>query len=262
MKRLTIVFMLISIMMMVCACTKGTVDEKYDDLPDVDYTISKINGIDYLIFAQAPKKLDDAVNVDISFAILNDMKNALINKEISALQKSYIYTAFLKDENGIPICDLDKLFFPVLPEGLEISKVKFLGKNYSFELISDDSVKGDLMLTDENGLNDAISNDTFYFENISVTKMDFLEDRKATVFYYTDNNSEWKRIEYVLENDRTKLIVKEDYACNDNNESNGIPVRIYIYGGVDDIYFTIELYDLRSRPDVEWLDDFSMMPYK
>ncbi len=251
--------LLIIFILLFCGC-KG--EKTSDDaLSDITYTLKQINGTDYMVFNRKPDEVKGDSKVDISFRSLDEMKNAIINDTLTILQKSYIYSNFSKDQHGVYICDLDVLFSPGLPKDMRVEGVDFLGLTYSFKIVSDGEVYGCISLTDEAGLNSALSSDPLYSDGVYMEELEHIDERDATVFIYNANGVRYKRIEYTLENDTGKLIVKEDHTYNSNGEQNNAPDVVYIYGNSNDVFYVAELKGFIKRPDTEWLKNFSMVPH-
>lgn len=259
-----------------CANSSPVADES---TPDSDtgytlptYTISAVDGIFYMNFSDGNVwdtniQLSGQVNGSVSFKSLSEMKNKIENNDFSAYDIYLIKNEFEKDENGIVICDTNNLYEPVMPNGLTYTDVYWYGATYAFSVESDTLLTGSYFYFTKEKYDEYFAceyEDFFNNPNISIenTEHEKIGDTDATIYRYSTDISQFKKIRYTVEAEDKLLYVEEEYRLSvsaDGIEISGnVPYRAKIYGCDNDIYFAVTVFNFSEPISAEWLLSFGV----
>lgn len=205
----------------------------------------------------------------LEFPSLTDLRNTLKSGKFTDSQIYIMQETFEKDENGIKICDPDRLYKPVLPKDLFWrATVTWGGDIYSFSLGSDTgNTFGRIVILTEEAFRLHFEYDYVQFftrpqiKNV-VQKEVLVENIPATQHTYSTDVIDGKSIRYEIAANGKTLHVKEEYILASTNEgaiiSETVPDSIRIYGEQNDVYFYVSLYRFASQPTVAWLSSFAL----
>ncbi len=227
-----------------------------------DYSLIERDGIHYLVFDDRSIYSNSTSQVaGIYFASMAEFKDLVTNGKLSRSQKCVIAGAFYgqgHDENGIVICDFDRLYAPILPEGTYVHHVTWGGNrggdSYYVEFENDSDYGYVCFYYSQE---DYLQEFNFRYTNMgrsfttTIERTEQLEDRNATAIYY---DGVQKRIRYTLDNDGQEMIVDEYYYGTNFK-------RITVYCPNAEIPYFIHIDTPSSRPSVEWLLEFGVEPY-
>lgn len=207
-------------------------------------------------------------SLTIKFASLSELREKVATNSLSDSQKAHIRRVFPRDDTGaIKICNLGKLYSPILPERFEITGVYWYGEIYTFDFENEQEFGYVTYCTEETYLQEYEYEyeDFFNRDNISLSRRKQIEDRNAEEFYYETLAGSFKQVRYTLTTENKTLIIDETYRLftihSDLSTSDTVPSRIGIYGIDNGVYFIVSLNDLIERPSVEWLLSIGMELY-
>ena len=235
-----------------------------------NYTLCNIGDENYLIFKDINNTIFgiDSMYGNLRFDSLKDMKNAILNNGLTKEEMAIIYNSFPKNENGIRILDVRKLYAPVTPDGFKTMQVTLSGQTYAFIMQNENAVASFSYLT-----KDIYTTKYGEFKNfadnslITIQTTEKILERNATVEWYTTSVAKLKRIYYEINVGETKLTVEEEYVIEHQESfvktSETVPSTVTIYGEneSDGTYFQVYLSYLSERPSVEWLSFFALEEY-
>ena len=197
------------------------------DLRNLDYAITYVDGICYLVLddvsSYAPTYDYEQEDLAFYFDSVQEFYNAITCGLLSRYQKEILVAFRLKEGVGIPICDVNRLYMPLVPEDVQISSLKWMGESYTV------NVKN-------------------------------LEKLKGTVFVLTEEEfllqcPEESKISYVLQDGNKTVRVCETV------DADGIPTQIELYCSEGDLFYRASLSGLPATCTEEWLLSFGLAPY-
>lgn len=215
----------------------------------------------------------------LRFDSLADMRDTFVNQTLTAQQIKRLKLYFPKDENGILICNVNKLHQPVLPSNMSTYyDIELIGQTYTFT-IGDSSVDpsteealgtttGSFLCTNQETYEMHYAEEfAGQFENL--TSQTVVADRNATVYEYATKRGEFRVIQYDIIDGAKTLHVSEHYSLSYTDDSNRgnlpisdtVPNRINIFGCQDGEYFEVSLTFFDERPPTEWLSSFGLVEY-
>ena len=273
--RFSITAMCITVLLWSMAGCGKTAQEKKPDTHHTNAkaacTVTNIDGQYYLRIDGEAAGADQwgDLAAALEFPSLTDLKDTLKSGKFTDSQIYIMQETFEKDENGIKICDPDRLYKPVLPKDLFWrATVTWGGDIYSFSLGSDTgNTFGRIVILTEEAFRLHFEYDYVQFftrpqiKNV-VQKEVLVENIPATMYTYSNDIIEGKRLRYRIINSRSTLYIDEHYILASKNEqltvSETVPNRITIYGEQNDVYFYVSLYRFASQPTVAWLSSFAL----
>lgn len=205
----------------------------------------------------------------ITFKSLADMKRTIKNNLFTKSQAATIKTCFKKDENGIKICNPDKLYQPTLPTGLHASSVCLNGEFYSVSVTATDLplyVQTHFWSKEDFESRWNRRKDYTYYSDTGVEKAETVEGIPAKAYYCSTNVCDIKLLVYYMEVNGKKLRIIEDYilradAGSDLIASTTVPDIVRIFGEERGQYYEYYLSGFTARPTTEWLSQFGVEEY-
>lgn len=206
----------------------------------------------------------------ITFESLADMKRTIKNNSFTRSQAAIIKSSFPKDENGIKICDPDKLYQPTMPIDLHTSSVYLSGEFYSVSVATTNlSLYGQAHFWSKEDFESRWNRrkDYTYYSDTGVEKDETVEGIPAKAYYCSTNVCDIKLLVYSMELNGKKLRIIEDYilradADSDLIASATIPDIVRIFGEEQGQYYEYYLSGFSTKPTVEWLSQFGVEEYK
>lgn len=196
---------------------------------------------------------------DITFPSVSSMKKAILNADFSTDALDAIIRKARADDGDVVICNLNKLYDAVLPEGEKLARVRWFIDSYSFSM---HTLSGSLSLATESDVKDFA--DLYGFDpnnpNVTIESKSTEEARNATVYEYKLNNynEEWKCVIYTQSTKDKTITVVEQYNYG---TSKTVPETICFWGNCGDAFFTGKLTGFTERPSYEWVTSFGLKPY-
>lgn len=238
------------------------------------YYITKNNGKFYLEFKEPSDK--EYMNTcgyiyHINFASLQELYDDFTTGNFTETELDHMRAMEAEREHmraqhpeiderlGVP--NLNRLCEPVLPEDISWDgRVTWYGSHkylFSISQKSQFSINFYAITKEDFEQQIALYTDieiTSYIKNVSVEQ---IEDRNATVYtierYSGVNESYWI---YDLSSGDKEMIVKESFPRTDYYTSH----RLIVLINEDDCYGFIEIVCNDTRPSVEWLSSFGLVP--
>lgn len=238
------------------------------------YELKKIEGASYLLIPDKTKETIES-NIDIGmiqeaeiqFDSIEEFVNNVKNGKLNDRQLAIANKTFSKDSNGIKVCNFSDIQIPVNPIEFECKKVFWSGELYSYSLESKSNTIAYYHLLNKDSYDYQYDNNYLrFFDNESVSVTKTIDYENNAEYYYSTSKGNMKKVRYTLVNGQTTLVVDETYRLSMEDKtiptSNEVPYRVTIYGIKSDQYFCIDIFDVVSKPTVEWLTDFSVEAYK
>lgn len=264
MKKVKIICCLFLVIISLSGCGGKTINKK-----DLRYELIKFGNQSYLVINENINIVNEDImhSAEIKFDSIESFVDTVTSGSLDDHQLYIANKAFVKDSIGIRVCDFSNIQVPVHPKEFKCKTVFWSGELYSFYLESTDNAFGYYHLLNqeqyENQYNYKYLN---YFDRDNVTTSKVVNNSDNTEYYYSTPAGDLKKIRYSITNGQTLLIVDETYRLNMNDESlrvsSDIPYRVAIYGNNGDQYFSIEIFEIDSRPTMEWIKDFNIKRYK
>lgn len=237
-----------------------------------NYEISKVNDKYYITFdlEEDSKNTDENVSSMMTFAdypdflTVSEMRAGIASGEIPRDELVAI-RAMAREQGGtLEICDIDNLYDVVLPEGVQVTKVSWEGKSYSFYLKTDSIKNCYLSCYDRYSYEYNFDRMFQDFPNPeTITDLKQISDRNATeILYQTSDSEKFKLLRYSKEVNGYMLHIQECYILSCDLEftpdSEDAPYYIDIFAENNNSCFYVGLTDLDVRPTLEWLTSFSL----
>ena len=248
-----------------------------------DYEVKVVDGKCYLNFTdgnEAETNSDSSnggnmsmINVNfIRFDSLAEMKQKLVNNDLTDEQKNIVKSKFTLSENGFEICNVQELIQPAVPAGISMSSVFLYGDNYTFDFIENvaNPKLSALMTFGNTGKWERNLNQ--WMEIIEKNQLDSHEtdtvDGIITETYvYTTSSAQLKRVFLTIPGEdgqaATHIMIKYILQADSNllTVSDTVPAEIFVFGEKNGIPFDYLIHGLTEAPTVEWLSSFSIAPY-
>lgn len=275
------VLMIFTLLMSGCATTQTPPAEEPSPTPAITpppeateaFVMHKVGDTVYINFENGNTyEPPEFVQVTgITFESLADMKRTIKNNSFTRSQAAIIKTSFKKDENGIKICDPDKLYQPMNVNGLNYTGVCLGGEIYAFFIHFAGDLHGMFIYHSKEDFDKHFKYAyTDYFEHGNVTITSVVDGHYGNVptkeYYYTTVSGVLKEVRYTLNVNGKTLIVNESYCLQMDDGivpvSETVPYTVNIYGTDNGVNFSMFLCDFTSRPTVEWLSQFGVEEYK
>lgn len=261
MRKLLCLFAVFAMLCSLAACAGENV------IADNAYYRIKVDGENYcLSFKQDNNEADTSgacmKQPSVSFTSITEMKNDILNGNFTDEEKRELQR-FPKDEAGtVTICNLQKLYQPVLPADWKLEEIIWVGRYYYFCIgpINDIELTYNTvgMTTQEHFSELLAEYNTMESENI--VQLEQVEDRNAIVYSYVGGmGTNIKKIKYTITvSDNKTVYVDEVYYVD---ESESVPKCINILVDHAGKYLDIYIDELEARPTVEWLSQFGIREY-
>ena len=163
----------------------------------------------------------------IIFDSWNSFKNCLTNDVLTPYDRDEMKQGWERSENGIEIIDLNNLYYPTLPNDIELdSAIRWQQYNYTVEFVGDESFGFVIVATTEESYMDlyqkytALHNDEDLVETYTLEN----EDKHISVMrqYQSFSNTSYYQYELWMETEtryayiqlRVKELVPDDYILS------------------------------------------------
>ena len=226
------------------------------------YTIEKIDG-EYFMVGKQPwvysKDFGSHYWPTYHFDSPAEMKRKLLECDFTEQELEGLYHVLRIEPGRLELLDLDHLSQPVLPDHITWDGTVSWSTHsfgYTFELTG--TAYPNISFSTVSKTNYETRKQRFENESVDtwkdLIKIEHVEDRNATVFYYRHNysNTESMEIRYVLQSGGREYLVEETYYEKYQYTS------IYLREG--DCYGQISVRF--ARPSVEWITSFGLTPVK
>ena len=251
-------------------------NEKKNFITDTNagYKIEELDGKFYLVItddAYKSKANASQVEPSLMFASVAEMKDKVMNGKLTKDEIKTMSTFFKKTDEKFEVLDFKNVYEPVFPSEVTWDGgVKWYGKYYRPSSVESDKflnmtfavLTSDIYQHSLQRSKDLIHNNDL----VTITKSVQVEERNATVYYYTTSSGEFKSIEYVIETENGKMFVMEDYRLATKNKelptSDSVPSSIDLYGECKEGFFDCWISGLVERPSVEWISSFGLAEVK
>ncbi len=193
----------------------------------------------------------------LEFSSVSEMKASILEGKFTEEDVQGILQFDKSAKGDIYLFDLDKMYEPVLPEGMTYD-VRWNGNAYAFANLS--GLDGWNVIA-PNTKEEYDQNVEALYDFLEINdgiKQSALEDREGTVYEYTSKFGKHVRVVvYTLTSGNKTMLVRETYSGDSSASSfSGID-----FCGVDNgIYFEGSLNE-RASTSEEWLLSFGIQPY-
>ncbi len=242
--------------------------EHPDPADELDYTLLETDGTYYLIFDDITVYNSGGKSEvsTLSFATIKELKDAIKTGDLKEWQKEVIATSFNRDDVGVKVLNLEKLYSPKIPMDGTVDSVIWSGENYSFSMTLDENIFGMLhVYTDVRYTNVFESDYKNYFEKdtISVSNLETLGDGK-TVTYYCTSAAQLMQVRYVLTDGNRTFTVDRTYRYGEaeaNDEGGYDLTNITMYCEDGGKKYVVDLFGFVDDSDDNWLLSFGLSEY-
>lgn len=243
------------IMMCICTSMFLTACTLITEIDAETYRIEKNNGEYYMHFTREYDDNLGSKEITIPrFSSVAEMKEKILSGQLTSAEVRHLRYKESQDDYVLPLYNLDRLQDFVLPEGMELMYIDFVGKSYYCVFLFESRECVMSVCSKE-----AFEKDVAYvqrsLERNTVISEEKISERNATVFIcHTkgDFYNRFKRIEYVIEDDNKKLSVHENYT----EPSDAVPRSTWILGKQNGAYFSLIMSD--CRPSYEWISSLGL----
>ncbi|MBQ8164424.1 MAG: hypothetical protein IJZ94_01220 [Clostridia bacterium] len=282
MKKFRIFSFILSLVLSVsiCGCTKKD-DENKDESKA---TLVNKNGQYYIQFDEIDKNINESFTNSvteecITFSSMDEFYSKVTNVDFSEEEVDIMFRSFPNDDNGIRVCDMDRLYQPILPNDAVVDNVRWYGDAYVTSWVASDGASGSIQVFDREEdfyrIMNALRPDNFY-EKEHVEVLDYSEDQnskytmKKWTFTTTTDSGQYKFREEQYETDSAdshcKIIIIYRLESNDKYSegmvfSDTIPHRLHVFGNNGDKYWINDSISIVSDIDIDWLMSFDIEPY-
>lgn len=235
-----------------------------------DYTLIETNGEWHLVFDDMSVYADgekSAVDVcTLSFGGVKEMKDAIKSGDLEEWQKKIVATSFGKDQAGIKVPNLEKLYVPKIPAGGVVDCVIWAGEVYSFSVTLDENTFGMIhVYTDKQYTNVFASDYENYFEKdtISVLDTETLDDGRS-VTYYSTKAAQLMQVRYVKTEGSKTFTIDKTYRYNEEDpdvECNYSLTNVTMYCEDGEKKYVADLFGFIEEPTDTWLLTFDLSEY-
>ncbi len=110
--------------------------EHPESVDELDYTLLETNGKWYLVFDDISVYSSGGKSevCTLSFDTIKELKSAIETGNLQEWQKRVVATSFSKDQVGVKVPDLEKLYVPKIPVDGVVDSVIWSGESYSFSV--------------------------------------------------------------------------------------------------------------------------------
>ena len=246
--------------------TTPLLEGEFKPLENYNYDIVVKRGKYYIVFEEGIEGSTIGLETTtVEFSSLKELKDTILNKTFDRAQLDKMNRVFPKDENGIMICNPNKLYEPVLPNKMKIREVHLSGLSYFFAIEEIGVANGFFQYHTSEEYREVFKRDyEEYFFNplMHITDRRQVADRDAVITYYNTSKAELKTIQYQIGG----LYILEDYILSCTNAggltvSDTVPNSVKIYGKKNGLCFVLSLHGFEERPTVEWLSSFGIREF-
>ena len=197
---------------------------------------------------------------DLEFDSLSDLIETLLKDKFDDWQLEVINT-FPSDKDGIKIFDINNAPSIALPDGFEVAAVYWRGEYYSFLVNGKYGEQVYIHWLSEESLSkkkeESINPITFY-PGIELLRQNIIDDN--TIEYeFTTQTAQLRRIVYQID---PQTCVVETFRVSsifpDIFTSNEIPNSISVFREENGLCYTVDCFDLITKPDIESLLQFRL----
>lgn len=199
----------------------------------------------------------------IYFASMDEMVSDINTGNFTKDEMEMISSFETDDAGRIIICDLSKLYVPILPDSVTVKKIKWTGTSYTYYLRCGDGEQFHSMKI-YNSV-ESYNHDVDYYSNfadqtsLEVKSVSTEPSRNATVCTFTDRmGTDCQGVYYTITEGNKTLYIWEAYPLEETSE---YPYIIRIFGSNNGICFEFFLSPMHERPSVEWLSQFGIREY-
>ena len=205
---------------------KNPTDEK-------DYSIEYRDGKYFIVFEHPEYYFDESIPMeDVWREDWRDLRNAVLNGELSILEKAIIIDNFLNDTKNIEIPDFYNFYGPTVPETLTVcDDLTWQGDFYMF-IVENDDVFCQFLVYTERAYQEAF-------------------DRKHTNIELGKNKTLQS---YTIQDGDKTILVDKIYSSSKLDCIN-------LFGVQDGRCFIVEIHDVPEAPTDEWLLSFGLERY-
>ena len=242
-----------------------------------DYEVTVIDGKCYLNFTAGNEATDNGdlafESTAIAFSSLSEMKQKLLENQLTVEEIETIKKQFNRTENGFEICNVSNLMTTILPDGWHNTSVHLQGESYSISVTGEETdnicSSGSVNIYTQNRWDAKHEEDMAMIEaQTNISHMtDTFDEFPCEIYTYTTSTAKLKTIFLTIPGGDgkadTHIILKYrlETVHPDLDVSDTVPSRVYIYSEAHGIYYDYVLLDLTEAPTVEWLSSFSIAPY-
>lgn len=242
-----------------------------------DYEVTVIDGKCYLNFTDGNEATDNGdlafESTAIAFSSLSEMKQKLLENQLTVEEIETIKKQFNRTENGFEICNVSNLMTTILPDGWHNTSVHLQGESYSISVTGEETdnicSSGSVDIYTQSRWDAKHEEDMAMIEaQTNISHMtDTFGEFPCEIYTYTTSTAKLKTIFLTIPGEDgkadTHIILKYrlETVHPDLDVSDTVPSRVYIYSEAHGIYYDYVLLDLTEAPTVEWLSSFSIAPY-
>ena len=200
---------------------------------------------------------------NIYFSTVAEMQDCIKNGKFSK-EDLVGMQAYEKAENGkVAVCNVNKLYDVVLPEGFSLNRISWKGISYKFDLIGINGGSGYLRVGDKEDVQNYIERRSLYnagkeLATIVSNSKDAERNADVIIFKAEATGENLKYIRYTYECNGITITAQEEYNLD---ESETIPGWISYWGEGNGVYFTGILGGFTELPSYEWVTSFGLKPY-
>lgn len=237
------------------------------------YTVTQVSDQYYLNFLDGN---DDSAESNPSLSITTvffpsvaAMKHAILTNSFSKAELQIIKNSFSKNENGIMICDLNRLYEPVLPEGYTLDGVTWEGAGYELKIKGNEASGGGHIQFRSQDTWDSV----YQYEMEQLSKFNLLQQESSTydgasseTYVYTTGAAKLKDVYLTIPSENrstpTKVIMHYclEHSDPEYSVSDTVPRTVEIYGEDNGQHFKVLFLSPTTAPTVEWLSSFGITP--
>lgn len=271
---LTVLLLLVGCVLSACSQPTDTTSnnsgnrKEESQNPDLEYTLLKTNEKWHLVFddisAYSGGEKNDVCT--LSFSTIEEMKAAIETGSLKEWQKQVVATSFVKDQVGVKVPNLEKLYVPKIPVDGVVDSVIWSGESYSFSVTLNKNIFGMLhVYTAEQYANIFALDYVSYFEKdtISVSSTETLDDGKS-VTYYSTNVAQLMQVRYVLTEGNKTFTVDKTYRYTEENagaEGSYSLTNITMYCEDGNKKYVVDLFGFIEEPADTRLLTFDLIEY-
>ena len=197
---------------------------------------------------------------NIYFSSIAEMQDCIKNGKFSK-EDLVGMQAYEKADNGkVAVCNVNKLYDVVLPEGFSLKQISWKGLSYMFQLYYCNEYHGSLRIGNQIDYQNEIAFSTPNFDNGSTLLLSSVDkDRNGEILeFITPTGTHMKYIRYSYVLNGMTVTAQEEYNLDESEET---PSWIAYWGEGNGVYFTGILGGFTERPSYEWVTSFGLKPY-
>lgn len=248
------------------------------------HAVTQVDGKYYLNFVDG-NSFSNGSSVDYSgeegfyLSSVGELRDKLIHNTFETKERNIIKMGFQKDEKGIEIFNVDKMYEAVCPEGMSAGPVYWTGDTYAIYVKAQaDNALGksldgyvEILPRDvyENLLDKNFKN---YFSNIQYEQIISQENGtweglSCEVYVYTTSVAKIKQVFIEVPVDHAGQIryIVIDYVLSSSGGvlpvSDTIPLSVTLYGEYEGQGFELYLSPFETAPTLDFLTSFGITPY-